>query len=276
MVNIGNIKITDIFGADFLYIEFSLADTTEDITEYRYDVLRSTSQYDGFTVVKFDCTDFYYKDYEVNLYNPAVRYFYKIRVTHKVTKESVDSDIYDYIGHDEPDIYGFALLDMYNTYLETAINNETVYLLKKMKDGPGCSCVDDIRGRSSKNDCPICFGTGIVGGYFKPQPLKVSFMNSPSKMITMSYQEIGEEDSPIQFWTSNYPLIQNEDIIVDKNNVRYIIMNWQPTYKNYTLLRQQCQMKRLPRYSCEYTISIGKDEGGDNGGNSSKTFKHRI
>ena len=66
-----------------------------------------------------------------------------------------------------------------------------------------------------------------------------------------------KENSPRQFWTSNYPLIQEGDIIVDTlTSDKYTVTSWQPSYKNGFLIRQTVQMTRLPEASIYNKIKI--------------------
>lgn len=51
------------------------------------------------------------------------------------------------------------------------------YLFKRMWKGERCECVDVLTGEVTNSDCPSCFGTGIISGYWKygkPCPIIVS------------------------------------------------------------------------------------------------------
>ncbi|MCX8074094.1 MAG: hypothetical protein N2749_00710 [Clostridia bacterium] len=255
MLCVDKIKIDDQYGVDFLEISFTLKDSTEDITEYQFNILRSNNSDDEYFVIATDIKDFVYKDNSVNLYNTMIKYYYKIEIINKVTGEKILSDPKIYTGR-EPDQYAEALIEINNIYLDNVIDNEEVYLLKRKRTGKLCDCYDDVRGRSRIINCPNCYGTKYVGGYYKPQKLKVAYYNSVGKLPRFEINDTGESDSSIQLWTSNYPVIQNDDIIIDRNNNRYIINNWQPTYKNFYLVKQVFQMQKLPKSNIIYKFPV--------------------
>jgi len=255
MIQLKVLTVSDQFGFDFLNIAFSLADTSEDITEYQFDLLKSCNDSEAFVTISQDIKDFNFIDSDVNLYNIDIKYYYKIKITNKITQEELFSDVSEFTTN-EPDAYASELIYMYNTYLETAINNDPVRLLKKKRSGTICSCFDDVRGRAKTANCEICYGTKYVGGYYSSKEIRVSYFNSPNVIQKFDVANVADDNSPIQVWASNYPLIQNDDIIVDKNNTRYIVSSYQPTYKNFYLLKQVFQMQRLPRSNVAYKIPI--------------------
>jgi hypothetical protein len=255
MLQIKELKISDKFGIDFLNITFSIQETSEDITKYRFDLLRSYHYIEEYEIIASDIKDFNYADNTVNLYNIAIKYYYKVQITNIETNEVSLSDPVQF-SVNEPDEYAIALVSQYNLYLETAINNESMLLLKKKHSGEICSCYDDVRGRNRVANCEICYNAKYVGGYYSPQELRVAYFNSPSRIEKFDVADVGEDETPIQLWTSGYPLIQVGDLFVDKNNARYIVMSWQPTYKNFYLLKQVVQIQRVPRSNVIYKIPI--------------------
>jgi len=44
------------------------------------------------------------------------------------------------------------------------------YLLKRRHFGTACDCVDSMTGEPRKHNCPNCYGTGILNGYYDPYP----------------------------------------------------------------------------------------------------------
>ena len=255
MIQLKTLVVSDQFGLDFLNISFSLADTSEDITEYQFDLLRSNNDKEAFVVIAKDIKNFKFVDSDVNLYRIDLKYYYKVQITNKVNSEILFSDISEFTTN-EPDSYASALISMYDLYLETAINNNPVRLLKKKRSGEICSCFDEVRNRAKTTRCEICFGTKYVGGYYSAEELRISYFNSPSIVQKFDAANVADDESPIQAWASNYPLIQNDDILVDKNNSRYVISSYQPTYKNFYLLKQTFQMQRLHRSNIAYKMPI--------------------
>ena len=79
--------------------------------------------------------------------------------------------------------------------------------------GEKCSCVD-INKQSAVSTCPICYGTGFVGGY---DYLGKSLTHFPQAKRTKILTELGiklqEEETP---WTLDFPLLRERDFLVRK------------------------------------------------------------
>lgn len=57
------------------------------------------------------------------------------------------------------------------------------YLLKKRQFGEGCTrCLDQNTGVPSDSHCPVCYGTGVVSGYYAPQEYWV--IQQPTHRVT--------------------------------------------------------------------------------------------
>ena len=53
------------------------------------------------------------------------------------------------------------------------------YLLKRRYTGTTCTCIDPVTKEVLQPDCTSCYGTGIVGGYYKEGSPKTLIFNSP-------------------------------------------------------------------------------------------------
>lgn len=257
MIKVNDITVTDQFGSDYLYVKFSINDTIEDLSKFQFNIYRSNTPEEGFEIIDEGIIDFFYVDNDVNLYDTSIDYYYKIEIVDTTTNRKEMSDIIGTYKGREGDQYASYLVSVYNTYLDAAINNSEMILLPKKHFGNVCNdCYDEIRERCKNPNCMTCYGTRFVGGYFSPQKIKVSFFNSPALVEKFNLTDVGEDQTPIQFWTSNYPVIQINDILVDINNNRYIVVSWQPTYKNFYLVKQIVGIQRLPKSNVIYKIPV--------------------
>ena len=72
-----------------------------------------------------------------------------------------------------------------------------------------------------------------------------------------SPDEVGYEESLINVWTLNYPIIHANDIIVDCYNDRYNILSVQRVTKNNKfVLRQILNIQKLPPNHVIYEFPI--------------------
>lgn len=253
MVYVDKITVTDQFGLDRLFVSFSIISTTEDIANYRFDLYRSLNPENDFETVAYDLKTFSYQDYSVNLYNRGLHYYYKVLVTSLLSGEYNWSSTYGSYLVNIPDNYAQAIMTVEGRYLEKVVANESMSLYKRRQSGQICFCVDEIRKRANLQ-CPICFGTQLVGGYYPSEQIFVNFANVAQRQHRMESFGDFDDTSPIQLWTKPYPLITNEDVLVDLYGDAYIVTNWVPSYKTHFLIRQTVSVSRIPRSSAFYNI----------------------
>jgi hypothetical protein len=132
-----------------------------------------------------------------------------------------------------------------------------MFLLQRKHNGQLCPlCYDKIRKRASDSNCSVCYSTKYVGGYYSPVTIYTSLLNSAGKTNEFTINKDSESLAPIQLWISNFPLIRVNDVLVDRNNDRFIVTNWQPTYKDYYLIKQIVQVQKIPKADIVYTFPI--------------------
>ena len=255
MVYVNSTKATAMFGLDRVVVFFKTADTKEDLNDYTFNLYRSESGIDSDYHLVLSNVPFEVEDFSVNLYDENIKYFYKIQVVDKDGNKTM-SDETATMFIQNPDKWGTAIADITKMYLHNVVKNDTMYLLKKKRFGTICSCWDDIR-RIQLPDCPHCYGTKYAGGYFNPIPIEVNYSGpSTYNQLFEPFNIEGEQESGKQLWTSNYPVIQAEDILVDKWNNRYIVTSVTPTMKDFFLIRQIVTIQKKAKTNIVYDVPL--------------------
>ena len=258
MITIKKINVTNKFSIKFVNITFEIEDTYEDLSKYRFDLYKADTEFEDFKLAYSNIQDFECNDYNVSIQNPEVGYHYKIKITNTETGESCFSDTASLVTARE-DEYTFFFDYIYNEYLDVVINNEEGILLKRKRTGQRCQCFDDVRGARNSDRCPICYGTGYVGGFYAPKKIKVCYLNATAKTESFKSTSTFESDSTLQFWTSGYPYIQENDLFINGlTGERCTITTWQPSYKNGYMIRQTIACEKLPESSIFYKIPVNK------------------
>jgi hypothetical protein len=257
MIDIQSISVTDQFGLNSLVIDFAIQDTSENLSNYRFDLYKANHQTQPYFLVASNITDFTYRDFAINLYDISINYYYKVRITDVRTNESKLSEVYGEYKYARANVHALGIVEIHEIYLENVVGNKML-LLKKKRTGQVCSCFDDIRRRSNPVKCTICYGAKYVGGYYSPYELYTNFLNPPTKIEYFAQNDVGEwEGTPLQLWTQNYPLVQVQDVVIDRNNnIRYVVTNCHPSYMNFYLIRQTFQIQRLPDSNVVYQYPI--------------------
>lgn len=256
MIEIKDVSVRTDFGLDFINISFTIKDTTENLADYQFDLYRAAGVSDEFKIIYSNIQNFECNDYSANLLNDEIVYYYRIKTINIKTGETFFSEIIPaYKASD--DNYSYFLSEVYNIYLNDVINNEEVALFKRKRTGELCDCYDDIRGSRLSDKCKDCLGTGYKGGYYPAIKIKVCYLNAESAQEEMDTRGTFKGTSPLSFWTSSYPLIEEGDIIgVISSAVKYIVTTCQPSYKNGYLIRQTIQLSRLPEPSIFRALEI--------------------
>jgi len=103
--------------------------------------------------------------------------------------------------------------------LSLKFNGTPMQLLKKRKWGKRCSiCFDKKVKEVIRPNCPMCWGTGFIGGYWNPYETLVR-RNGASNASTIG--PIQTSDSvETNFWFPDFPLLEREDILISMADQR--------------------------------------------------------
>jgi hypothetical protein len=101
-------------------------------------------------------------------------------------------------------------------------NAKEFYLLKKTIWNEECPrCFDPATLSARDADCPVCRGTGRYQGYYDPIMMKATRSDKPD------YYQVNRlgafDDSSIYLNFLGFPKIDPGDVIVDKQNNRYVV-----------------------------------------------------
>lgn len=126
-------------------------------------------------------------------------------------------------------------------------------LLKRIKWGEHCpKCWDGTLFRGVLSDCPICHGTGWVGGYYKPIPFLGQKNPSPKyNQITM-FGEWRPSDALLTMLC--YPLLSVQDIIIDDTKKRWLVAQVKLIEKQGYVIEQQAQLQGIPLDEAIYSL----------------------
>jgi len=130
---------------------------------------------------------------------------------------------------------------------------EPAYLLFRKTRGELCGC-SNTGLNSARTACPVCFGVGIVGGYYGPY----DFVYVPPD--TALQVELNEGGRKVTRDSGSFlgptPIVQNGDLIVRRNFERLVISG--VTYKNPRgiLLMQSFNTSLLDEGDTRYLIPI--------------------
>ena len=262
MLSLTSLTVTT-YDANKLTVSWAFKSTSESLSNYVIDVYRSetpgTGGIDEYTLVGsgISATTSYYDDITVSgLFHPTRTWFYKIKVTNQSTSKS--SILFDttpaYIKSLSLDKYTLEIIRR-KKQVQDKFAGRPVYVLRRKTFGQRCpTCWDSTLFRRTKDDDTTCFGTGIVGGYFKPQSSKAVLTSSPKyNQITM----FGEWfPSDIMMNIVGVQPLKISDVVVDDAAKRWLVKSINTVEKGGVIIEQTCQLSLISPSDIIYTIPV--------------------
>ena len=118
------------------------------------------------------------------------------------------------------DPYGAEIARRHRVQLVHGKMGNKSYVFHRMHNSTRCpDCWDDILQKRSRVNCATCNSTGYIQGYYNPIEVYISF---GPEQVSVSQQLDGPATAPnrVQCWTSNYPIINVGDIIIESGSNR--------------------------------------------------------
>lgn len=247
MIRAKNVYVSNRFSMKFLVVSFEIENTFESISDYKIDLLRSNSPESGYEVIASNLKNVFYEDYDANLFNTMIEYYYRVRCTNKKTGEFSESDFFQY--HSSPiDQYSYWLAWTYDKYMSQVVFGGGYYLLKRIRSGQYCVNHDEVRGACKNPRCEHCYGTDFEGGYYPPIAISISKFAQDTMQETVDRQGFFNSQNADQYWCAGYPVVNIGDIIVGQieDGGRFRVMNAAQTLKGTRVVSQRIALQAIP------------------------------
>ena len=137
-------------------------------------------------------------------------------------------DALSQVSKDKPlDTAIISPMDIYTPTLTPALNSaemaanlifrnsnwsDTAYVLRPRTTGQYCGCYSSDRGRGTDLDCIKCFGTGFVGGYYTPIPVRYAEVRHEQSRREIDEQTPQAREIPYLVVAST-PQVRETDIL---------------------------------------------------------------
>lgn len=176
-------------------------------------------------------------------------------------------DCGSYLGGEFNGARGMNIFDRMNNREEVLLDQtgEPVILLKRIWDGPICSCMDSRRIHPKVRACKTCYGTGYEGGFQQFDYLRrrdrrvmVKFYDTEEDLKLGAQNHLEQSYEP-QCWTLFSPAIRDRDLIIRfdyEDQIEFIyevlkVTREKAFYRHFT--RQKLSLKRLDKTDIVYT-----------------------
>jgi len=136
--------------------------------------------------------------------------------------------------------------------LEQGGERVRVFLRKNV--GLDCPCVGDDYHKQPQNDCKICFGTAIIGGYEGPYETIIAPDDAERRI---AQKDIGRTvEHAYEVWTGPSPILSQRDFLVKLNGERYSIGAIRFPSSRGMVLQQHFNIGHLDEKDIRYKVPM--------------------
>lgn len=250
-------------------ISWGIQPTNEPLVQSRFHVLRSESPEGPYVDVSGPLANTFLFVDRVNLKSKLSAPGYRIRVDHLPSGISVTypDGAFDeaFTFHpeferaEEPGEYGpdFVALEIVrrNNLLLRRFTGRVVAYLPVRTHGPRCArCYDELKMRAKESSCNECYGTTFQGGFYEPIHVFVDVNPSPDLVQIANFGKL-EVNSTVLFM-SNFPIAKPNDMIVERTNRRWRVVQVNTVTKNRYPVQQFLQVEAIEKSDSEYLLPV--------------------
>lgn len=237
-------------------LSWSTADTTEDVFDYTFEVLRCESPSGPFDVLTKPFQDRYlFIDNQVPQAHRFRVFFYKIRVTHVPSGDSTETD--PVAKEPEADLISMEIRRQLQL-LYREFSGRRCWVLPVRTFGQRCECWNEILKKRTRSGCVTCFDTGFVRGYMKPIEVFMDIDPAAKSEQPMNVGTTQQSNTTGRF--GYYPPLKPHDLIIEPENRRWRVGRQTQTEHVRARIMQQFQIHEIPSTDIEYRIPLILEE----------------
>jgi len=255
-IDVRNLKVRSL-DLDMFEVSWEVADTTLDILDYTFQVLRSESPAGPFDDASVPFQDRYVFVDNVTYVGDRWRFLhYVIRVTHVPSGKVQD---FGPITHEpEPDLIALELRRHMQLLLHE-FSGRRCWVLPVRTFGQRCpACWDNRLYKRIKSQCVTCFDTGFARGYM--HPIETWIQIDPSAKSEQVTNVGSMQQSNTTARLGYYPPLKPRDLIVEPENRRWRVNAVSMTEHVRAPVHQEVQIHEVPQRDIEFSIPLVLDQ----------------
>ena len=236
-------------------VSWEVVDTSEDILDYTFQILRSESPsgpYDTLTVPFSD--RYFFIDNQLKNGHRWRKYFYLVRVM-----QLSSGDVKDFgpVTH-EPDADILAI--EFRRHMQLLFHEyagRRMWALTRRTFGQRCECWDPVLMKRTRSGCRLCYDTSFVRGYMSP--IEVYGQIDPSPKAEQP-SNVGKQQ---QVNTSGrlgyYPPLKPDDLLIEAENRRWRVVTVSMTEQGRAPVHQEISVHEIPSTDIEFLVPLNMD-----------------
>jgi hypothetical protein len=241
---------------DFHEVSWKLENTTEDVLDFSFQVLRSESPSGPFQPLAPAFQDQYiFIDNIIQVTHRWRKYFYVLRVTHRASGDFKDTDP---VSKDpDPDLIALELRrHMQLLFREFA--GRRCWVLPVRTFGMRCECWSEVLQKRTRSGCRTCFDTSFVRGYMSPIESWIQMDPSPKTEQPSNVGKLQQSNTTMRM--ANYPPLKPGDLVIEPENRRWRVVQVSQTEQLRATVHQEVQLHEIPPKDIEFAIPLVLDQ----------------
>jgi len=237
---------------DFHEVSWGIENTSEDVLDYTFQLLRSESPSGPFDELTPPFDDKYiFIDNVIQVANRWRKYYYLLRITNRVNGEFKNFGPVS----KEPDADLIALeLRRHMILLFREFAGRRCWVLPARTFGQRCECWNPTTQKRTRSGCPTCFDTGFVRGYMSPIETWVQIDPSPK---ANQYTNIGQQQQVnTTARCAYYPSLKPNDLLIEGENRRWKVVTISGTEQGRAIVHQEVQLHEVPPKDIEFKVPL--------------------
>ena len=241
---------------DFHEISWKIENTSEDVLDYTFQILRSESPSGPFDDLSVKFQDRYaFVDNTIQVAHRWRQYYYLLRIENLQSGEHVD---FGPVSQDpDPDLIAQELRrHMMLLFREFAARR--CWVLPVRTFGQRCTCWNQTLRSKRTSGCPLCFDTTYVRGYLHPIETWVQLDPSPKTEQNTNVGATQQVNTTARL--SFYPPLKPRDVIVEGENRRWRVVQVNQTEQGRAAVHQEVQLHEIPATDIEFKVPLVMEE----------------
>lgn len=241
---------------DYMEVSWEIADTSVDVLDYQFQVLRSESPVGppDFETGVFE-DKYLFIDNHITPGHRWRKYYYWVRVIQKTTGHTVT------LGpaslDQEPELVALELR-RHQLLLFHEVAGNMLWVLPIRTFGQRCGCYSQIQQKKISSNCQTCFDTGFVRGFHTP--IEIWGQVDPSAKTEQTGQTGATQQSNATGRCGWFPSLKPRDLIIEpSNNRRWRVESVSTIEHLRTTVRQEFNLHEIPPRDVEFSIPLVLD-----------------
>lgn len=237
-------------------VSWNVEDTTEDLLDYTFQVIRSESPSGPFDEISPAMSDRYlFIDGSIPVGDRWRMLHYLIRVVHVPSGDTKDFGPVTI----EPEADLIALeLRRHVQLLMHEFSGRKCWVLPVRTFGQRCDCWDNRMSKKLRSRCIRCFDTSFVRGYL--HPIEVWLQIEPSTKAEQATNVGMQQQVNSTARVGYYPPLKPRDLIIEPENRRWKVVGVSGTEHVRAPVHQEIQIHEVPPKDIEFEVPLVLDQ----------------